>query len=719
MKLFSKKTGKKTLALVLTLVMMLGVLPMVAIINTRATTADVIEDFQSQSPGATFAMTGTPTNENGTQSAIVTVDVSEAGNQALKIIPNTGNNSGVIIPIDLGTNKLSDFEEITFRIKFDGGLDQSNFNGKNFTVAIYSTMPNNWLSSPTDAAVSYTYGSFNISPTWTEHSIALAGLNEAAAALTGEIYLLVGAYFLNNNGLDIYWVDDIALWLYPPDPRIDIDTQPALQANVIQGNAQSFLTVAASGHNGATPLSYQWYRNTTMSNVGGTLIQGATSTSFNIPSTLTIAGSPYFYYCVVSAPQADSVTTRASAVVIRASVECGTELAEPWTQTFNASTQLLNAPATAVAGNIGIRIVNPADTTLGVAASGLQVTSTDGTFKGLLIEVGGSGSTPNPNGVLNGSDNYWNATNGFVADPGATYKVSVTASVASGTGQMRIRGNSGGDSSVQSQGSFNLTTTPTTFSRTFNQSIVGGNILIDTGNTPQGVAMRISQITIYEVCPGCDEYPCEEEGGGSGGEGGNGGGGGTESPDTLIYEMTVANRDEFLEDGQSGGGLRSVGDAEYKAEGNGLLVSNRTRSWEGLDIMASVFTAGKRYRVEVVISSVGEAQPFSLENTDSPWGVFAEREGTNNVTLRATENASAFLDPQRGVRIRTAGSSVVGDGDFIIHSIRIFEVPPVDVTIPGHVENGVWRPELTPELLDQIISESSGSVARINLSNST
>ncbi|MDR2589491.1 MAG: hypothetical protein LBC71_00645, partial [Oscillospiraceae bacterium] len=40
-------------------------------------------------------------------------------------------------------------------------------------------------------------------------------------------------------------------------------------------------------------------------------------------------------------------------------------------------------------------------------------------------------------------------------------------------------------------------------------------------------------------------------------------------------------------------------------------------------------------------------------------------------------------------------------------------------TIPGHVENGVWRPELTPELLDQIISESSGSVARINLSNST
>ncbi|MDR2589620.1 MAG: hypothetical protein LBC71_01335, partial [Oscillospiraceae bacterium] len=186
-----------------------------------------------------------------------------------------------------------------------------------------------------------------------------------------------------------------------------------------------------------------------------------------------------------------------------------------------------------------------------------------------------------------------------------------------------------------------------------------------------------------------------------------------------IYEMTVENRDAFLADGQSGGGLRAVGNAKYAASGDGILVSGRTNSWEGLDIMASVFTAGKRYRVDVVISSVGEAQTFSLENTDSPWGVFTQREGTSNVNLIATENASAFLDPQRGVRIRTAGSSVVGDGDFIIHSIRIFEVPPVDVTIPGHVENGVWRPELTPELLDQIISESSGSVARINLSNST
>ena len=56
----------------------------------------------------------------------------------------------------------------------------------------------------------------------------------------------------------------------------------------------STLTVAATG----TGLTYQWYRNTTASNSGGTLISGATSASYSPVSTLT-AGD-YYYYCIVT-----------------------------------------------------------------------------------------------------------------------------------------------------------------------------------------------------------------------------------------------------------------------------------------------------------------------------------------------------------------------------------------------------------------------------------
>jgi hypothetical protein len=45
-------------------------------------------------------------------------------------------------------------------------------------------------------------------------------------------------------------------------------------------------------------LRYQWYSNTTASNIGGIKIDGATSSTFAIPTTL--AAGTYYYYCEVS-----------------------------------------------------------------------------------------------------------------------------------------------------------------------------------------------------------------------------------------------------------------------------------------------------------------------------------------------------------------------------------------------------------------------------------
>ena len=57
--------------------------------------------------------------------------------------------------------------------------------------------------------------------------------------------------------------------------------------------------------------SYQWYRNTTASNSGGTAISGATSSSYTF--TPSAAGT-YYYYCVATNSQATGTKSVASAV---------------------------------------------------------------------------------------------------------------------------------------------------------------------------------------------------------------------------------------------------------------------------------------------------------------------------------------------------------------------------------------------------------------------
>lgn len=76
-----------------------------------------------------------------------------------------------------------------------------------------------------------------------------------------------------------------------------ISTQPTPnQSLCIGATIATPLTVAYSGGTG-TP-SYQWYSNTTNSNTGGTIISGATNSTFT-PSIFTATGN-FYYYAVVS-----------------------------------------------------------------------------------------------------------------------------------------------------------------------------------------------------------------------------------------------------------------------------------------------------------------------------------------------------------------------------------------------------------------------------------
>jgi phi13 family phage major tail protein len=106
--------------------------------------------------------------------------------------------------------------------------------------------------------------------------------------------------------------------VYEPDftsvtPTISITTQPAGTTNVTAGSITGSLSVVAES-NTSDPVTYQWYENTIDSTSGGTLINGETSASFDIPTDLL--ADTYYYYCVLSLIGASDVTTTVATVTV-------------------------------------------------------------------------------------------------------------------------------------------------------------------------------------------------------------------------------------------------------------------------------------------------------------------------------------------------------------------------------------------------------------------
>ncbi|MDN3676649.1 GEVED domain-containing protein [Flavobacterium paronense] len=126
---------------------------------------------------------------------------------------------------------------------------------------------------------------------------------------------------------------------------IVITTPPSSATqSVCVGTAATALSVVASG----TSPTYQWYSNASNSNSGGTLLSGATSSSYIPLSTVAEVGTTY-YYCVVSsvAPCNSAVSSAVSGGVTVTDYPAVTTVS-PSTGVFCGSTTL-----TASNGSIG------------------------------------------------------------------------------------------------------------------------------------------------------------------------------------------------------------------------------------------------------------------------------------------------------------------------------------------------------------------------------
>jgi gliding motility-associated-like protein len=91
-----------------------------------------------------------------------------------------------------------------------------------------------------------------------------------------------------------------------------VSTQPTVTQTICNGGTSAALTVAYTGGTGTA--SYQWYSNATSSNTGGTLIAGATTSTYT-PTGLTTG--TYYYYCVItlSGSSCGSTTSNIATVI--------------------------------------------------------------------------------------------------------------------------------------------------------------------------------------------------------------------------------------------------------------------------------------------------------------------------------------------------------------------------------------------------------------------
>ena len=118
--------------------------------------------------------------------------------------------------------------------------------------------------------------------------------------------------FSDTNSINASFNVSFIVTNNPSAPVITFSTHPQ-DATFTEGNISGSLSVVAT----ASPtvgLTYEWHINTTNSNMGGTIVTGATAATFTIPSSLAVGD--HYFYCLVSATGAASARSNVAVVTV-------------------------------------------------------------------------------------------------------------------------------------------------------------------------------------------------------------------------------------------------------------------------------------------------------------------------------------------------------------------------------------------------------------------
>ncbi|KQO18346.1 hypothetical protein ASF12_06940 [Paenibacillus sp. Leaf72] len=241
---------------------------------------------------------------------------------------NISDTSGTIIPEKLihGDTQQSDsFHALTSYASNIAsgwkGMGMQSSDGAEFRLKEF--FYSNWGGSASITVVGYRNGTEVGNTSFTTDE--LVNNYDSKTVILGSAFYNVDKVLLYSTGPTWHGINNIQI----DEPIITnaapptIGTQPTDKTVNVGGSAS--LSVAASG--GAT-LSYQWYSNSTNSNVGGSLIGGATSASYSAPTSS--AGTTYYYAVVTntdssaSGNQTATATSNAAKVTVNALTHAAT-----------------------------------------------------------------------------------------------------------------------------------------------------------------------------------------------------------------------------------------------------------------------------------------------------------------------------------------------------------------------------------------------------------
>jgi hypothetical protein len=179
------------------------------------------------------------------------------------------------------------------------------------------------------------------------------------------------------------------------------------------GGSLSALSVAYTGGNaGAT---YQWYSNTSAANTGGTILNGETNATYNLPSGLNNTAAASYYYCVIN------FGTGSGCSVITSNVATISVLADP---TF--SVQPIPTQTICEGGSVGAL---SATVTGGSGTNSYQWYTVSGTNYTAITTNGTSATYTPPTFTVAGTFNYAVLVTQSVSGCASTYSANATVSV--------------------------------------------------------------------------------------------------------------------------------------------------------------------------------------------------------------------------------------------------------------------------------------------------
>lgn len=233
--------------------------------------------------------------------------LSGSSNLLLEYYESTGDNLATFDSFQKVPNSLSNTDDVTYcqnetasQISANNAYTDSPVSSTSgFSVSYQwqssSTGTAGWSNISGATAQNYTPSTTTAATVYYRRILSVARTNPGMSSATTATD--------SNSGVIKITVNSVTT----------ITGQPSSTSQTVcQGGSFSPISVVASGAN----LTYQWYRNTSASTIGGTALSGNGATSATYTPQTTTVGVTYYYYCVVTGACSEATSSFSGAFLV-------------------------------------------------------------------------------------------------------------------------------------------------------------------------------------------------------------------------------------------------------------------------------------------------------------------------------------------------------------------------------------------------------------------